>query len=79
MVRRGTRLSVEDFAKGFGLTPESVRSRERGLTEPYGVARILLAVIGCRHAAGPRYANRIPLLHLHHWDSPFGVSSRGSI
>lgn len=47
-VRLGTGLSVEDFAKRFGLTAASVRSWEAGQTEPYGVARILLAIIACR-------------------------------
>jgi putative transcriptional regulator len=46
-VRRGTGLSVEDFAKRFGLTAASVRSWEQGVTQPYGVARILLAIIAC--------------------------------
>lgn len=38
---------MEHFAKRFGLTPASVRSWEEGHTHPYGVARILLAVIAC--------------------------------
>jgi putative transcriptional regulator len=44
-VRRGTGLSVEEFAQRFGLTAASVRNWEQGETEPYGVARILLAII----------------------------------
>jgi putative transcriptional regulator len=44
-VRQGTGLSVEDFARRFGLTSASVRSWEQGQTEPYSVAKILLAVI----------------------------------
>jgi putative transcriptional regulator len=44
-VRRGTCLGVDEFARRFGLTPASVRSWERGQTQPYGVARILLAII----------------------------------
>ena len=44
-VRQQTGLSVEDFAQRFGLTPASVKNWEAGHTEPYGVARILLAII----------------------------------
>ena len=44
-VRRATGLTVEAFAARFGLTAASVRSWEAGHTEPYGVARILLAII----------------------------------
>lgn len=44
-VREGTGLSVEDFAARFGLTVASVRNWEAGASQPYGVARILLAII----------------------------------
>ena len=44
-VRQQKGLSVEDFAQRFGLTPASVNNWEAGHTEPYGVARILLAII----------------------------------
>jgi putative transcriptional regulator len=44
-VRLGTGLSVAEFAARFGLTPSSVRSWEEGSSEPYSVARILLAII----------------------------------
>lgn len=44
-MRQQTGLSVADFAHRFGLNRASVRSWEAGLTEPYGVARILLAII----------------------------------
>ena len=44
-VREGTGLSVEEFARRFGLTPASVRNWEAGASEPYGVAKILLAII----------------------------------
>lgn len=44
-VREGTGLSVEAFARRFGLTPASVRNWEAGASEPYGVAKILLAII----------------------------------
>ncbi len=47
-VRAGTGLTVEEFGKRFGLTPASIRSWEEGRTEPYGVARILLAIIASR-------------------------------
>lgn len=41
-------LSVPEFAYRFGLTTSSVRNWESGATEPYGVAKILLAIIA-RH------------------------------
>lgn len=44
-VRAGLGLSVADFAHRFGLTPASVGNWEAGRSEPYGVARILLAII----------------------------------
>ncbi len=54
-VRQGTGLSVEEFAQRFGLTPASVRSWEEGRTQPYGVARILLAII----AAHPEVVDEV--------------------
>ena len=50
-VRLGTGLSVEEFARRFGLTPASVRSWEQGQTQLYGVARILLAIIAAHPEA----------------------------
>ena len=54
-VRLGTGLSVEEFAHRFGLTPASVRSWEQGRTQPYGVARIPLAII----AAHPEVVDEV--------------------
>ena len=44
-VRRATGLSIEDFANRFGLRPEAIRNWEEGTSQPYKVARILLAII----------------------------------
>jgi putative transcriptional regulator len=44
-VRSGTGLTAEEFAERFGLTAASVKNWEAGRSQPYGVARILLAVI----------------------------------
>jgi putative transcriptional regulator len=44
-VRAGLGLTIPEFAQRFGLTPASVRNWEAGHTQPYGVARILLAII----------------------------------
>ncbi len=50
-VRKGLGLSVTEFAARFGLTAASVRNWEEGRTQPYGVARILLAIIACHPEA----------------------------
>ena len=54
-VRATLGLSVHDFAHRFGLTPASVSNWEAGHTEPYGVARILLAII----AAHPEVVDEV--------------------
>ncbi len=46
-VRQSTGLTVEDFASRFGFTISAIKSWESGTTEPYGVARTLLAIIAC--------------------------------
>jgi putative transcriptional regulator len=47
-VRRNLGLSQEEFARRFGFTVASIRNWEGGCSEPYGVARILIAVIAAR-------------------------------
>ena len=44
-VRRGTGLSVEEFATRYGLTAASIRKWEAGISGPYKTARIVLAMI----------------------------------
>jgi len=46
-VRRGTGLTVEAFARRFGFTVSAIRSWEERRSQPYGVARTLLAIIAC--------------------------------
>ena len=36
---------MEEFANRFGLRPEAIRNWEEGVSQPYKVARILLAII----------------------------------
>jgi putative transcriptional regulator len=47
-LRKGMRLSQDEFAAKFGFAPASVRNWEQGRRQPEGPARILLAVIA-RH------------------------------
>jgi DNA-binding transcriptional regulator YiaG len=44
-VRAGTGLSVLEFATRYGLTKESVRKWEAGISQPYKTARIVLALV----------------------------------
>ena len=46
-VRRDLRLTQTQFAARFGFTLSAVRNWEEERSEPYGVAKILLAVIAC--------------------------------
>jgi len=46
-VRRDLGLTQTQFAARFGFTLSAVRNWEEERSEPYGVAKILLAVIAC--------------------------------
>jgi putative transcriptional regulator len=46
-VRRDLGLTQAQFATRFGFTLSAVRNWEEERSEPYGVAKILLAVIAC--------------------------------
>lgn len=47
-VRQNLGLSQEAFAARYGFSISSIRNWEEGASEPYEVARILLAVIASR-------------------------------
>jgi putative transcriptional regulator len=46
-VRRDLGLTQTQFAARFGFTLSAVRNWEEERSDPYGVAKILLAVIAC--------------------------------
>lgn len=54
VIRAGTGLSQDAFARSIGVDKTTLRDRERGRPRPEGNARVLLATI----AGDPRIAHR---------------------